>query len=233
MSDVGGGGTNEMSVAVALPPVLPTGRRSVLFALRRSGDATVEQIAEDLGISVSGARQHLKSLIERGLVAATDEPRDGSGRGRPRHRYHATELADALFPRAYAALTNELLGYLADEDAATVGRLFHKRGAQRVANANVRLGRHRSLRAKVAELTRILDDDGYLATMEEIDRDHFRVIENNCAISDVAKRYGQACASELEFIRAVLPEAEVNRVSHIVEGARQCGYTIDRRVNSD
>ncbi|MGE0307819.1 MAG: helix-turn-helix transcriptional regulator [Acidimicrobiia bacterium] len=232
MSETGNGVPTDAVTAVTLPPVLPTGRRAVLFALRRAGDATVEQIAEDLGISVSGVRQHLAALSERGLVATSDEPRQSPSRGRPRHRYHATELADALFPRAYAALTNELLGYLADEDEATVGRLFSRRSDQRVAKANVRLGKQRSLRSKVLELARILDDDGYLATMEEVDRDHFRIIENNCAISDVAKRYRQACASELEFIRAVLPEAEVNRVSHITEGARQCGYTIDRRVNS-
>jgi predicted ArsR family transcriptional regulator len=232
MSEIGNGAPTDAATAVTLPPVMPIGRRAVLFALRRAGDATVEQIAEDLGISVSAVRQHLTALSERGFVATSDEPRENSSRGRPPHRYHATELADVLFPRAYAALTNELLGYLADEDDATVGRLFSRRSDQRVANANVRLGKHRSLRAKVLELARILDDDGYLATMEEIDRDHFRIIENNCAISDVAKRYQQACASELEFIRAVLPEAEVNRVSHITEGARQCGYTIDRRVNS-
>ena len=83
--------------------------------------------------------------------------------------------------------------------------------------------------AKVDELARILDEDGYLATAERVARDHFRVVEHNCAITDVARRYGQACTSEIDFIRAVLPEATVERTSHIIEGARHCAYDVRRR----
>ena len=50
-----------------LPPV-PVGRRVALYAVRRLGDATAEQVADDLGISVSGARQHLSALVEHGLI---------------------------------------------------------------------------------------------------------------------------------------------------------------------
>jgi predicted ArsR family transcriptional regulator len=84
----------------------------------------------------------------------------------------------------------------------------------------------RSLRTKVTELARILDEDGYIATAEAIGRNHFRVVEHNCAIAAVARRYGQACASELEFIRAVLPDAVVERTQHMVAGDRHCAYDI-------
>ena len=40
-------------------PTLPAGRRAVLYALRRRGEASAEQIAEQLDMTVSGARQHL------------------------------------------------------------------------------------------------------------------------------------------------------------------------------
>ena len=55
-----------------------------------------------------GERQHLVALVDHGLVA-TDDVQRGTP-GRPRHTYHATERAEALFPKAYGALTNELLG---------------------------------------------------------------------------------------------------------------------------
>ena len=150
-------------------------------------------------------------------------------RGRPRLTYHATELADAVFPKAYAALTNELLGYLDEESSATVDRLFARRRDERIANARLRLATRRSLAAKVEELAHILDEDGYLATSERIGRDHFRIVEHNCAITAVARRYGQACTSEIDFIRAVLPDTRVERTSHIIEGARHCAYDITRR----
>src|SRR6478752_4924052 len=101
---------------VTVAPPLPAGRRVVLYGVRRLDDATVDEVAELLDMTVSGARQHLVALTEQGLVEATEAPRPDGGRGRPRLTYRVTELGDALFPKAYGALTNELLGYLADED---------------------------------------------------------------------------------------------------------------------
>lgn len=215
--------------AVTVPLPLPTGRRAVLFAVRTIGDASVDEVASYLGITVSGARQHLTALAAEGLVAADEHKAVPRTRGRPRLTYHATELADALFPKAYAALTNDLLGYLAEESAETVERLFARRRDDRITNAQRCLAAHRSLGAKVDELARILDDDGYVASAERIDRDHFRLVEHNCAITEVARRYRQACSSELEFIRAVLPGTRVERSSHIIDGARHCAYDIARR----
>ena len=106
-----------------------------------------------------------------------------------------------MFPKAYAALTNDLLGYLAEESNDTIDRLFARRRDDRIANARARLAARRSLNAKVDELARILDEDGYVATAERIGRDHFRIVEHNCAITEVARRYGQACTSEIDFIR--------------------------------
>ena len=77
-------------------------------------------------------------------------------------------------------------------------------------------------------MARILDEDGYLATAQRVGSDHYRLIEHNCAITSVARRYGQACSSEIDFIRAVLPNARIERTSHIIEGARHCAYDITR-----
>ena len=222
--------TSESSTGtVTVPLPLPTGRRAVLYAVRGIGDATVDEVAEYLGITTSGARQHLVALAADGLVATTELVREQRGRGRPQLTYHATDLADAIFPKAYAALTNDLLGYLAEESNDTIDRLFARRRDDRITNAQQRLATRRSLGAKVEELARILDEDGYLATAERIGRDQFRIVEHNCAITAVARRYGQACTSEIDFIRAVLPDAQVERTSHIIEGARHCAYDIERR----
>jgi predicted ArsR family transcriptional regulator len=217
------------TATVTVPLPLPTGRRAVLFAVRTIGDATVDDVAAYLGITASGARQHLTALADDGLVDADELARDAGSRGRPRLSYHATDLADALFPKAYAALTNDLLGYLAEEGTEAVDRLFARRRDDRIAGARQRLAGRRSLAAKVDELARILDEDGYVATAERAGRDRFRLVEHNCAITEVARRYGQACSSEIDFIRAVLPEADVERTSHIVDGARHCAYEISRR----
>jgi DeoR family transcriptional regulator, suf operon transcriptional repressor len=208
------------------PGGLPEGRRRVLYAVRRRGEATAEQVAEQLAMTVSGARQHLSALVEDGLLVATPIAATAVRPGRRSLSYSVSSSGDAHFPKAYGELTNELLGYLAAEEPEALERLFAKRREARIAGARDRLGRHASLEDQVAELSRILDEDGYLASWEPTGDGGYRVVEHNCAIWAVASRYGQACTSELDFIRAVLPTATVERVQHMVEGARRCAYEV-------
>jgi DeoR family suf operon transcriptional repressor len=207
-------------------PSLPAGRRAVLYAVRRRGEATAEQVAEQLDMTVSGARQHLSALARDGYVEATELPTAEPKRGRRALVYTVTPAADAVFPKAYGELTNELLGYLSARDPALLDELFDERRANRIASARARLAPKRTLGAKVAELTRILDEDGYLASSERVEPGVYRIVEHNCAIWAVAQKYGQACTSEIEFIRAVLPDAHVERVQHMVAGARRCAYEV-------
>jgi DeoR family suf operon transcriptional repressor len=208
---------------------LPAGRRAVLYAVRRRGEATAEQVAEQLDITVSGARQHLSALARDGLVDAAELPSPAGRRGRRTLVYSATAAADAYFPKAYGELTNELLGYLADTDRELLDDLFARRREARIEGARARLAPKRTLEGKVAELTRILDEDGYLASWEKVAPGVFRIVEHNCAIWAVAERYGQACTSELDFIRTVLDGAAVERVQHMIAGARRCAYEITAR----
>jgi DeoR family transcriptional regulator, suf operon transcriptional repressor len=219
-------GSTGMATARTEIPAVSERQREVLYALKRRGEATIEELADSLDMTPSGARQHLLALLEVGLVAVREEPRPAGQRGRPMHRYAPTSAAEDLFPKAYGELTNELLGYLDEHDSTVIDKIFARRRDERIANATRRLAGKDTLAKKVAELTRILDADGYLATWEKLSGGAFRIIEHNCAIFAVAQRYGSACSSELAFIRTVLPDATVERVSHMVQGARHCAYEI-------
>jgi DeoR family transcriptional regulator, suf operon transcriptional repressor len=218
--------TDTTPRAVEVPLPMTAGRRAALFAVRRAGHAGVDDVAEALGITVSGARQHLTALVDAGLLAVVEPSRSEPRRGRPQLTYEVTDLADALFPKAYAALTNELLGYLDDDAPGTIERIFARRRETRIAAARPRLSRKRTLGQKVAELARILDEDGYLATSERVGPGRYVIQEHNCAITAIAARYGQACTSEIDFIRAVLPEATVERTQHMMRGEPRCAYLI-------
>jgi DeoR family suf operon transcriptional repressor len=208
-------------------PAVSENQRAVLYALKRRGEATAEDLAESLAISASGARQHLTAMADDGLVVSTEAA--ARGRGRPRHVYRLTPVAEALFPKAYGELTNELLNYVADEDGTLIERIFVRRRDQRITNARARLATRKTLAGRVKELARILDEDGYLAEYEALADGTFRVTEHNCAILSVAHQHPDACQSELAFIRAVLPEATVERISHIIAGQHHCGYLITPR----
>ncbi len=205
---------------------MTSARRAILTSLKNRGDARAEELAGDLGVTVSAMRQHLAGLSSDGLVEYR-EVRDG--RGRPRHVYHVTDRADALFPRSYADIANELLSYVDDADHELLEKVFRRRRDRRIRQANTRLA-SKSFDERVVELGRILDEDGYLATVKAEEDGSYLIVEHNCAILGIARRYGQACSSEIEFIRSVLPDAEVTRVSHIVAGARHCAYQVIPRA---
>jgi DeoR family suf operon transcriptional repressor len=213
-------------MAVHVEPALasfPPTRRAVVELLKARGEAAAAELAGELDLTAAAVRAQLKELEDAGFVA--HRRRGDEGRGRPTHCYSLTPAAGTLFPQRYGDLTNELLDYV---PADQVPALFEKRRQRRTEAARVRLAGKR-FGARVVELARILEEDGYLATAEQVNRDTWRIVEGNCAILDVALRYGHACSSELAFLRDVMGDADVERVSHIVAGARSCAYEIRRR----
>src|SRR4051794_38094107 len=128
-------------------------RWAVIDVLKRHPEATADVVADELGITVSAARQQLATLLDLGLVARRDAAPEG--RGRPRHHYVVTAQGDRLFPRAYGDLANELLGYLGREDPARVDSLFADRRDHRIEGARARMA-GLDFPGRVAELARIL-----------------------------------------------------------------------------
>lgn len=206
----------------SVAPHIQSTRRKIITLLKTNGRLTAEQLAAALGITTSGVRQHLTALERDGLVAHQSVQ---AGLGRPTYHYHLTSLAEDLFPKRYPALANELLQFVEhDGGAAAVDSLFARRAERRVNDARKRLA-GLDLKERVAEVTRILDEDGYLAEWTELGADTYRIVENNCAIVGVASLYSQACSSELDFLSRAL-DAEVEREAHLLRGKHVCSYII-------
>jgi DeoR family transcriptional regulator, suf operon transcriptional repressor len=202
---------------------LPEGRRSILNALKKRGELRAEELADLTNITTSGIRQQLQALEADGLVSHLEKR---EGRGRPKHVYKLSRAADALYPRTYSELTNELLDYVREDNPELLELIFKRRMHRRLENAQTRLEKLKTFEAKVAELTKILDQDGYLADFQKLSNGTYLVTEHNCAVIGVALQYGQACSSEIEFLRLALPEASIERVSHMIAGAHMCAYTV-------
>lgn len=207
-----------MAIADTAPS--PTQRR-VLAALKRHGEATADELAETLGISASAVRQHLGALRSAGLIEARQER---GRRGRPADRYHATVRTEQLFVTP-DDLSVELLELVDDEHPELVDRVFDRRRQQLVADAEAHLT-GTSIEERIAGVTELLDAQGYLCDWEQVGDDHFRINLHNCAIWTVASRFRKACASELEYLQGVLPDAKVARVTHKTSGAHTCAYDI-------
>ncbi|MGH2548168.1 MAG: helix-turn-helix transcriptional regulator [Thermomicrobiales bacterium] len=215
---------HSATVAAVTPALagLPETRREMLGYLKRTGEASTERLSEITGITPSGARQHLTALEQDGFITHRN---DRDGRGRPRKIYRLTPAGDSLFPRAYVELTNELLEYVEDEDPEMLERIFDRRGMRRLERAKLRT-QDLSFAGRVAEVAKILDEDGYLADFVAQDDGSYLIREHNCAVLAVAERYGHACSSELTFLQELLPDADVTRVAHRIAGGHVCAYHV-------
>ena len=65
---------------MSVPPPVTAAQRSVLYAVRRRGEATVADVAEMLDMTPSGARQHLTGLADAGLLEAGEATRAPASR---------------------------------------------------------------------------------------------------------------------------------------------------------
>ncbi len=206
---------------------LSSAQRHVLVALKRRGEASADELAESLGITPSGVRQHLAVLRSAGLAVSRQE----RGRsGRPVDLYHGTDLGETLFAGASGDLSLELLGHIEEEDPDLVARVFERRRRHRVEQAGEQLV-GKNLDEKVAILAKILDAEGYLADFDKLADGTYQINLHSCPIWAVASRYGHACTTELEFLRELLPEAEIERGAHKAAGAYVCGYLLRPRAD--
>ncbi len=195
--------------------ISPTQHR-VLEALKRAGEATAYELAEALEISASAVRQHLNALRSAGYIAARQER---GQTGRPADRFHTTELTETMFVKGTNNLSLELLTHVEEEDPELVTRIFERRRHRRVTHAQDKLV-GKTLSEKVAVLAGLLDTEGYLVDFDEPAPGQYRINLHSCAIWAVATRYSQACSTELEFLRELIPEATIERVTHKTEIGR-------------
>ena len=201
-------------------------RQKIILALKHHGPMTAAEMGDRLGMSSMGARRHLDALVREEWVRFEIVRQ---GQGRPSHRYQLAPRADDLFPKKYAQLTNDLLGYLAAEQGdAVVSELFSRRAQNRLRLASAQLA-GLPLAERVAGLTALLKSEGYFAELQTLEEGAFLVTQHNCPVCDVAAVFRAACSSELDFLNAIFPDAEVTREQWSLAGGQSCIYRIAAR----
>lgn len=202
----------------------------LLTRLKRRGAQTAAQLAEHLQISAVGARQHLAALAERRLVDALDRRQ---GVGRPKRYWQLSDAGHARFPDRHAQLTGELLNAAraAFGDAGLDALIAQRETASRTRYRRV-LARVRRLERRVAKLAGLRSREGYMADWRRADDDSgaLLLLENHCPVCAAARRCKQLCRSELRLFQTLLgDQAEVERIEHLLAGARRCVYKITPR----
>ena len=200
-------------------------RRAIVKILKTEGALDSAQLAQRLGVTAMAVRQHLYALQKEKFVTAEERP---VPLGRPAKYWHLTREADRLVPDAYAELSVALIDALGDAfGEAGVKRVLESRCARQRVDYGGRISPTASLEQKLQQLTRLRTEEGYMAEVKREGKGSFLLVENHCPICAAAAICKGFCEKELDLFRMVLgPGVHVERVEHIIAGARRCAYRV-------
>lgn len=201
----------------------------ILFALKTRGPTSTSALASQMRISVPGVRQHLARLADAGLVESSQR---SAGVGRPARYWNLTQRAAERFPDTHAELTREMIdairSSLGDDALQQVVSRLQQRMERRYAHAIEGVQR---LRARLDRLAAARSADGYMAAIEPTDNG-WLLIENHCPICAAAEQCQGFCDGELAMFRRLLDGTNVERIDHLLAGARRCAYRVTKAGTS-
>jgi predicted ArsR family transcriptional regulator len=200
-------------------------RREILIRIKRSGGATISEIAKHLAISDEGARQHLILLERQGWVSRRSQHAGDGKSGRPASIYEISPEGEGFFPKRYDELALALISIIEN----TYGPEATKAALAQVADAWVRNWEPK-LRGKSVderlELLRsyYLADDPFIS----IERNgHVALVERNCPFSNVAMERPHLCSITVNTLTRLLG-ARVGRERTFQNGDGCCEFRVHK-----
>jgi predicted ArsR family transcriptional regulator len=202
-------------------------RQKIIQLLRRRSGLTTGDLSDMLKISATAVRRHLSTLEAQGTVFHRVEQR---GMGRPSYVYRLADGTPEVFPQSYTAFAASVVQKLAELDGGKtaeelINALQEKRQRQYITKT-----RGETLSDRVACLAQLMEKEGRMNTWQRLDDEQFVLREHNCPFHRLNGSSEFFCRGELALLRKTL-QAEVKRVSHILEGDVACAFVIQGRSN--
>ncbi|QDL53702.1 helix-turn-helix transcriptional regulator [Rhodoferax aquaticus] len=197
----------------------------ILFLIKTRGPATAQQLALALNLTSMGARRHLETWQDKGLLQAEDR---ADKVGRPARYWMLTDAGHARFPDRHSDLTLQLIAQVRSLfGEAGLDQLISAREKASEASYAQRMQGTSTLAERVEALAQVREEEGYMAHAEVLPDGGFLLVENHCPICAAAKECQGFCRSELAVFRTALgPQAQVERVDHVLAGGQRCAYAI-------
>ena len=193
-------------------------RPRLLSLLLRQGQATVDQMAEGVGLASATVRRHL-DILQRDHLVSFHEVRHGAGR--PEYSYHLTEAGHESLPKAYDSLLVLLLQEMAAESGGARARALFASVARRVAEPYVG-STTGGLEGRTAVLLHVLEQQGFSPQVERAGNS-LRIRLFNCPFRSAALADEAVCQMDQNLISAIL-NTPATKQECISRGASSCCY---------
>jgi predicted ArsR family transcriptional regulator len=204
-------------------------QENILNQLKIRGAQSVKILANRLGITTMGIRQHLEELHTNGFIDQTEQEKQT--RGRPVHLWKLTSKGHGYFPNTHEEVAVDLIRLVQDSlGESSLDELINARGdtiyeryKRALATAD------EDLQSRLEVLTKLRTEEGYMAEIRLLPDRNWLLIENHCPISAAAQSCQQFCRSEQEMFQKLLAgQANISRVDYLLDGARRCAYKVEK-----
>lgn len=201
-----------------------TAGEQILMFLKMRTEATSLEVAQKLDITKEGARKHLISLANKGLIEPVLK---NIGVGRPSTYYILTSNGLSKFPDTHADITVQLLRSvknLLGENALDL--LINDREKVAYDRYQIAMENRVTLEERLETLVKLRNDEGYMAEWNTIDEAYY-LTENHCPICAAARECQGFCRSELKNFQTIIGEEyKVERIEHLLSDGNRCKYKI-------
>ena len=203
-------------------------REKVLQTLLTRPKRTINELAEEVGISPISVRHHIASLEADNLVASEEERH---GVGRPRQVYSLTEAGMEMFPTRYVRLTVRLLEQLKENLPGPIVDKLFTQIAQGLAKefASDAQAENMNIEQRLDLVKMALQQEGFNIEWEQ-QGNEYHIREISCPYYHVGQNHPEVCSVDQVFISTIL-SAPAEKTKCILNGDTHCTYVIPYPIN--
>ena len=191
--------------------------RGRIVSLIRGSTKTVNELADELGLTDNAVRAHLLSLERDGLIKQSGIQR---GTRKPHFAYQLTDEADKLFPKAYDALLNQLIAVLKGRLSPPVLEEVLREVGRSLAGDQPSGG---DLESRVRKALVALEAIGGAAHLEK-DGEKLFIRSGSCPLAIAVAEHPEVCQLTEALLSKIIGARVGERCDR--EGSPRCGFEI-------
>ena len=202
-------------------------RERVLNTLLTRPRATINDLAESVGINPISVRHHISRLEAEGLVTSDEELH---GVGRPRRVYFLTEEGVERFPTRYMRLTLRLLEQLKETMPEQAVKQLFATMAEGLVEDYTGEGQTDglSMEERLDLLQKTLTQEGFNVEWEK-QGNAYHIREINCPYLHVSQNHPEVCSVDQALISAYL-DVPAEKVTCVLHGDTNCTYVVSESL---
>lgn len=194
--------------------------RGRIVTLLRGTTKTVNELAEELELTDNAVRAHLLSLERDGLIRQSGIQR---GTRKPHFAYELTTEAEKLFPKAYDAVLNQLIGVLKGRlTPVEIERALRDVGSS-LARSQTGGSQDGDLESRLNNGLTVLEAIGGTARIEK-DDGKCVISSDGCPLAAVVSEHPEVCRLAETLLSEIIAENVQERCDR--EGSPRCRFEV-------